>query len=173
MTFTYHADNVKTFDVPRGKAVTHEITEERQKLNLTQRYGCAPQTYCMTCAPQTSNLSIYPLIQKALAATVINTTREDKSRMIIINTGSVRFDLVSCPVSLWRLWTSNICIGRRSIHIRRQLHRFPIQGLFRVHQRCSIQICIQSFGNFECWTLPKAFQLRSPRLPSNCRCLPS
>lgn len=94
LTFTYHADNVKTFDVPRGKSVTAEITEERQRLNLTQRYGCAPQSYCMTCAPQTSELSIFPLVQKALGAVVVNKTRADKSRMIIINTGSIRFDLV-------------------------------------------------------------------------------
>ncbi|KAK6542429.1 hypothetical protein TWF694_006385 [Orbilia ellipsospora] len=96
-SFDYHSDNVKTFDTPRGNATSQKIWEERHNLNLTNLYGCAPQTYCLSCAPQNSSLSIYPLVQKALAATVINPDRATIPRMIYVNTGGFRFDLVKGP----------------------------------------------------------------------------
>ncbi|KAK6342152.1 hypothetical protein TWF730_001631 [Orbilia blumenaviensis] len=94
LSFEYHSDNVRTFDTPRGESVTEEIWDERHRLNLTSLYGCAPQTYCLSCAPQTSELSIYPLIQKALSAVIVNEERKDIPRMIYVNTGGFRFDLI-------------------------------------------------------------------------------
>ncbi|KAK6330682.1 hypothetical protein TWF718_002880 [Orbilia javanica] len=94
LSFEYHSDNVRTFDTPRGESVTDEVWNERQRLNLTSLYGCAPQTYCLSCAPQTSELSIYPLVQKALSAVIVNEERKDIARMIFVNTGGFRFDIV-------------------------------------------------------------------------------
>ncbi|EWC47769.1 hypothetical protein DRE_02969 [Drechslerella stenobrocha 248] len=99
LTFEHHSDNVKTFDTPRGESVTNEVYSERQRLNLTTVYGCAPQTYCRSCVPQDDPASIYPLIQKALSAVVVNEERKSTPRMIFVNTGGIRFDLFKGPFS--------------------------------------------------------------------------
>lgn len=99
LTFEYHAQGsqVKTFDTSLGVSVTKNITTTRKELNLTALYGCAPQTWCESCAPFGSSANIYSLLSVALGAAVINQTRADLARLIILNTGSVRFDLVKGP----------------------------------------------------------------------------
>lgn len=99
LTFEYHAvgSQASTFDVSPGPSVSAEITQDRKALNLTALYGCAPQTYCISCVPFLSNGSIFSLIQVALAAEVVNKSRATTPRFIVINTGSIRFDLVQGP----------------------------------------------------------------------------
>jgi hypothetical protein len=99
-TFSYHAVGSQphtSFDEARGRRVTAEITSERAKLNLTQLYGCAPETYCQYCKPYMAEGNIFKLLQTALSTVVVNETRKDTPRLIIINTGSVRFDLAKGP----------------------------------------------------------------------------
>lgn len=99
LTFAYHATGSqdKTFDTPSGLQVTNTITNTRQKLNLTALYGCVPETYCVSCKAFGSPGNIFPVIQTALAATVVNPDRAKTPRLIIINSGSIRFDLVQGP----------------------------------------------------------------------------
>jgi 2',3'-cyclic-nucleotide 2'-phosphodiesterase (5'-nucleotidase family) len=99
LTFAYHAEGSQdgTFDTDRGLTVTSDITRTRTQENLTALYGCAPATWCQDCAPFGSEGNIFTLLSTALAATVINESRADTPRLIIINTGSVRFDLVEGP----------------------------------------------------------------------------
>ena len=100
LSFAYHAvgsQDYASFDYHSGLRVSSEITTDRQALNLTAVYGCAPQTYCIYCAPFLSNGSIFSLLATALSATVVNQSRANTARLIIINTGSVRFDLVAGP----------------------------------------------------------------------------
>lgn len=101
LTFSYHAVGsqpyTSTFDTSTGLSVTSEITSQRTKLNLTALYGCAPQTYCQYCKPFLSDGNLFQLLQTALATVVVNETRADTPRLIIINTGSVRFDLAQGP----------------------------------------------------------------------------
>lgn len=101
-TFEYHAvgSQESTFDYHSGQRVTAEITQDRKQLNLTALYGCAPETYCQSCKPFGADGNIFGLLQTALAATVVNESRADVPRLIIINTGSVRFDLVKGPFTL-------------------------------------------------------------------------
>jgi hypothetical protein len=99
-TFSYHAEGSQSytaFDTKKGVSVTSEITSERKKLNLTDLYGCAPETYCQYCKPFLAEGNIFKLLQTALATVVVNETRKDIPRLIIINTGSVRFDLAQGP----------------------------------------------------------------------------
>lgn len=98
-TFSFHANGSQdhTFDVQHGKAVTGQISAQRQQLNLSTLYGCAPRTYCQYCKPFGDPGNIYTLLPQAFAATVINQTRKDTPRLIIGNTGGVRFDLVQGP----------------------------------------------------------------------------
>ncbi|THZ97458.1 calcineurin-like phosphoesterase [Aureobasidium pullulans] len=95
MTFEYHAEGsqTKAFDTTKGLAVTENITATRKELNLTSIYGCAPQTWCLSCAPFMSEGSIYSLLATALSATIITEERASKPRLIITNSGHIRFDL--------------------------------------------------------------------------------
>lgn len=100
LTFAYHAKDSQrytTFDTAKGKTITSDITSDRKALNLTSLYGCAPQTYCQTCQPFLAEGNLFKLLQTALSTVVVNETRKDTPRLIIINTGSVRFDLAKGP----------------------------------------------------------------------------
>ena len=103
LTLAYHAAGSQdsTFDNGSGLRTTNDITAARRELNLTALYGCAPQTYCLTCRPFGSNGSIYGLISTALAAIVVNESRADIPRLIITNIVSVRFDLFQGPFTYY------------------------------------------------------------------------
>ncbi|GME64497.1 Ser thr protein phosphatase protein [Neofusicoccum parvum] len=98
-TFGYHAvgSQSKPFDTQHGKAVTATITGVREQLNLSSVLGCAPQTWCIDCKPFGDDGNIYTLLREAIATVLVNETRADVPRIIFINTGSVRFDLVQGP----------------------------------------------------------------------------
>ena len=99
LTFAYHAVGSQdhTFDIPKGAAVSANITAIRKELNLTTLYGCAPRTWCQTCEPFGAAGNLNTLLEVALAAVVVNQSRADIPRIIIINTGSTRFDLAQGP----------------------------------------------------------------------------
>jgi hypothetical protein len=99
LTFAYHAEKSqdKTFDCENGLKVTQEITDTRKKLNLTSLYGCAPATYCASCQPFGAPGNIFTLVPIALASEVVNASRSNIARYVIVNTGSIRFDLVKGP----------------------------------------------------------------------------
>jgi hypothetical protein len=99
ITFEYHAagSQIKNFDTTRGLNTTQDIYDLRHDLNLTKLYGCAPQTWCVNCVPFLSSGSIYSLLQKAVSTVIVNQSRADNSRVLIQNTGSVRFDLPKGP----------------------------------------------------------------------------
>lgn len=98
-TFAYHAEGSqnKPFDSQQGKAVTATITGARNQLNITSVLGCAPQTWCIDCKPFGDAGNIYTLLQEVIATVISNETRADVPRLIFINTGTVRFDLVQGP----------------------------------------------------------------------------
>ncbi|CAG8950703.1 hypothetical protein HYFRA_00002913 [Hymenoscyphus fraxineus] len=106
-TFAYHAigsqDNTfdtssnSTFDLHSGTRVSKKISEIRKNQNLTTLYGCAPSTYCISCKPIGDPGNIYSLLPVAVGATVINPARETIPRLILMQTGGVRYDLVKGP----------------------------------------------------------------------------
>ncbi|KAB8527821.1 hypothetical protein FH972_025472 [Carpinus fangiana] len=96
LTFEYHSRQ-RRFDSQKGVAITKDITAERKALNLTALYGCAPQTWCQSCQPFGSSGNIFSLLETALSTVVVNQTRANIPRLIIINTGSLRFDLPEGP----------------------------------------------------------------------------
>lgn len=99
LTFEYHATSsqASTFDYHSGVRVTQDITDVRKALNLGSLYGCAPATYCESCQPFEAPGNIFSLVSTALGATVVNASRSTIPRYIIINTGSIRFDLFKGP----------------------------------------------------------------------------
>jgi hypothetical protein len=99
LMFEYHAvgSQVSTFDYHSGLSVTEEITDVREFLNTTKLYGCAPQTCYFSCVPYGDPGSIFTLAPIALGAAVINPARSTIPRLIISNTGGIRFDLIKGP----------------------------------------------------------------------------
>ncbi|KAK7511875.1 Metallo-dependent phosphatase-like protein [Phyllosticta citriasiana] len=99
LNFAYHADRSQDtdFDTQQGKAVTATITGARSQLNLTRVIGCAPMTYCIFCKAFGAEGSIYKLLEEALSKVVVNETRKDTPRIILANSGTIRFDLVQGP----------------------------------------------------------------------------
>ncbi|KUJ12389.1 uncharacterized protein LY89DRAFT_623543 [Mollisia scopiformis] len=99
LTFEYHATNSQdsTFDYHSGLRVTTDITDARKALNLSALYGCAPATYCQSCQPFLASSNIFSLVQTALGAIVVNASRATIPRYVIVNTGSIRFNLVKGP----------------------------------------------------------------------------
>lgn len=87
----------KIFDTKKGITITDDITTTRTNLNLSYLLGCAPQSWCATCAPFGSQNNIYTLLSQALAQTVVQPARSTVPRLIILNTGSVRYDLAMGP----------------------------------------------------------------------------
>lgn len=105
LTFEYHASGSQTnytvdtaaFETPLGSNTTDVIYNDRLALNLTAQLGCSPQLWCISCAEFNSSGSIFNLLSDALSVAVVNSSRADKARMNIVNTGSVRFDLHKGP----------------------------------------------------------------------------
>ena len=125
LTFEFHATGSQShaFDSTRGLNITKDITGLRKDLNLTKLYGCAPQTWCVSCAPFLSNGSIYSLLQDAAISVVVNESRRDNARVMLLNTGAVRFDLpkvlgdqLACGTQVWRTPKSVMRIGRQEVH---------------------------------------------------------
>lgn len=98
MTFAYHAVGSQDFDTFDGLRISEDINKTRTSLDLTRVYGCAPQTYCVDCAPFNSTKSIYSLVKTALVDIVINQNRPSHTkRLLFTNTAGIRFDLVQGP----------------------------------------------------------------------------
>jgi hypothetical protein len=102
LTFAFHAVGSQdhALDTTHGVEVTHEITDARKALNLTYVFGCAPRTYCASCKPFGDEGNIYSLLADAFAGVVVNPERAEVPRLLLTNTGSVRFDLVQGPFTI-------------------------------------------------------------------------
>lgn len=101
LTFSYHASGSQDqLDTASGLNVSQQIDDARSSHNLTHVYGCAPRTYCISCKPSGDEGNVYTLVKDAAAATVVDPNRANKSRMIIVNQGAIRYDLVKGPFTV-------------------------------------------------------------------------
>ncbi|KAJ5346606.1 hypothetical protein N7541_009088 [Penicillium brevicompactum] len=100
LTFAYHATGSQDMGTSEGLDISKGIAENRKSLKLTHVYGCAPQTYCQTCKPIDDPGNVYALVQTAAAAIWVNPDRSTNPRMIIINTGLFRYDVVQGPFTV-------------------------------------------------------------------------
>lgn len=90
--------NSTTFPTEHGRNVSAMITRAREELDLDHVFGCAPKTYWMTRAPYPSGDSIYSwLEEQVLPDIAVNASRRDVPRLVIANTGAIRFDIVKGP----------------------------------------------------------------------------
>ncbi|KAK3395512.1 Metallo-dependent phosphatase-like protein [Sordaria brevicollis] len=91
----YHTGlNESTFHTDHGRNVSQMIAQARKDLDLDYTFGCAPKDLWMTRAPYPSEDSIYTWLEKeVLPAVAVNEDRKDKPRLVIMNTGAIRFDI--------------------------------------------------------------------------------
>ncbi|KAI6356007.1 hypothetical protein MCOR25_008007 [Pyricularia grisea] len=90
--------NQSTFPTKKGQDVTEMITAARKELKLDEKYGCAPQTYWMSRAPYPGNESLYTWLEtEVLPKVTVNEERKNTSRLAILNTGGIRFDIFKGP----------------------------------------------------------------------------
>ncbi|KAI5861065.1 Metallo-dependent phosphatase-like protein [Durotheca rogersii] len=95
----YHTGlNETTFPTELGRNVTNMIAKARKTLKLDRSFGCAPQDLWMSRAPYPSNSSIFTWLEtQVLPDTIVNEERANFSRLTIVNTGAIRFDIFKGP----------------------------------------------------------------------------
>ena len=91
----YHSGtNATTFPTDHGLNVTATIAAARSDLDLETPYGCAPQNYWLQRRPHDDPSSVFTLLRKhVLPEAIVRADRADVPRMVIVNTGAMRFDI--------------------------------------------------------------------------------
>lgn len=86
---------LEEFNTEKGLEVSNQICEMSAMLNLSQVYGRVPKNFYLEGAPYPSSDNLYHLLGQEVLPTLIPSTdyRSDNARLIIINTGSIRYDL--------------------------------------------------------------------------------
>ena len=98
-SFHHHTSlNSSTFPTPHGRNVSSLISTSRAALKLDHKFGCAPVDLWTNRAPYPSNTSIFSwLEQLVIPDMVADNNRTDKARIVIANTGAMRFDVFKGP----------------------------------------------------------------------------
>lgn len=101
-SFHQHTDlNNTTFPTEHGRNVSSMIASAREALKLDKTYGCAPRDYWTNRAPYPSEDSIFSWLQKeVLPDMVVDVDRVDVPRMVLTNTGALRFDIFEGPFTV-------------------------------------------------------------------------
>ncbi|KAJ7681208.1 Metallo-dependent phosphatase-like protein [Mycena rosella] len=100
VTYQYHTNRTNlTFGTAEGRNITEGLRKLEERFGLGFQYGTAPRDYTMTRAPYPSNDSILTLIVEEATPTVLamNTSRKGIPSLLIISSGSQRFDIYKGP----------------------------------------------------------------------------
>uniref|UniRef100_A0A0L0NW62 Putative 5'-nucleotidase C-terminal domain-containing protein n=1 Tax=Candidozyma auris TaxID=498019 RepID=A0A0L0NW62_CANAR len=103
--FLHHSkkDTLEEFDTKKGLSVKHMIAEAREELGLDEVIGHVKKSnYFMDYVPTSHLKSLYRLLTKKVLPSLkpsadVETSQE---RLIIINTGSIRYDLYKGPYTI-------------------------------------------------------------------------
>lgn len=90
------------FHTSKGQEVTQKIKKFRKSLDLDKTYGCVPRNYLTDRAAFPGKNSLYSLLQDSVLNRLVGDTvpkerSTDHPRFILINTGSIRFDMFAGP----------------------------------------------------------------------------
>ena len=98
-SFHHHTHlNSTTFPTPHGTNVSALISSARKTLSLDSRFGCAPSDLWTNRAPYPSNSSIFTWLEEFVLPDLGHDMKlGDRSRLLIINTGAIRFDIFKGP----------------------------------------------------------------------------
>jgi hypothetical protein len=95
--------NDTTFHTPAGRKVSTRITAARKKLDLSTRFGCAPETLYVNRAPYPSNASIFSWLADTVFPSELAKSarvKDGKKALAISNTGAIRFDVFKGPFTV-------------------------------------------------------------------------
>ena len=101
-SFHHHTSlNSTNFPTPHGLDVSAQIFSARKALLLDHQYGCAPQDLWTNRAPYPHNSSIFTWLQEQVLPDAISDhDRNDTPRIVILNTGAMRFDIFKGPFTI-------------------------------------------------------------------------
>lgn len=106
-SFHHHTslDN-STFSTPHGRNVSAMIASARKDLDLDHRFGCAPTDLWTNRAPFPSEKSIFTWLQEEVfPSSISDPARKDVPRLLIVNTGGIRFDIFKGPFTIDTTYT--------------------------------------------------------------------
>ena len=94
-SFHHHTSlNSSTFPTEHGRNVSSAIASARKILELDKPLGCAPKDLWTNRAPYPSDHSIFTWLQdKVFPDMVEDHQRKEIPRLVLINTGALRFDI--------------------------------------------------------------------------------
>ena len=95
VSYQHHTGlNETAFPTERGKNVSAAIAVARKAMDLDHQLGCAPDDFWMTRVEYPGDASLYSWLEKdVVPAKVVNDERSESPRIVIINTGAMRFDV--------------------------------------------------------------------------------
>lgn len=98
-SFYHHTGlNSSTFHTSHGKNVSKLIQSARKELKLDNTYGCAPKDLWMSRAQYPSKDSIFTWLEEDVLPEIVgDKDRVNHSRLAVINTGAIRFDIFEGP----------------------------------------------------------------------------
>ena len=118
--YSYHNHtglNPDTFPTDKGRRVSAYIARARTTLDLDHLYGCAPHDYFVNRAEYPGGGSVFTLLEKQILPDMIarhqasmekhqlRHQHDSNTKMIITNTGAVRFDIFRGPLTKDSLFT--------------------------------------------------------------------
>ncbi|KAL8790449.1 MAG: hypothetical protein Q9213_000601 [Squamulea squamosa] len=106
-SFHHHTSlNCTTFPTAHGRNVSAMIASARKDLKLDHQFGCAPQNLWTNRAPFPHDQSIFCWLQdQVLPAMISDPARKDIPRLVILNTGGIRFDIFRGPFTIDTTYT--------------------------------------------------------------------
>ncbi|KAL8713093.1 MAG: hypothetical protein Q9225_006831 [Loekoesia sp. 1 TL-2023] len=98
--------NSTTFPTSHGRNVSAMIASARKALDLDHGFGCAPTDLWTNRAPFPSENSIFSWLQtEVFPSTISDAARKEVPRLLIINTGGIRFDIFKGPFTVDTTYT--------------------------------------------------------------------
>ncbi|KAK5778298.1 Smn1p PWA37_000455 [Arxiozyma heterogenica] len=99
-SFKFHSNSSHLY-TKRGSNVIQEINLLKKSLQLDEQFGMVPQNYYMMTRPIESEENIYHLIKHKvlpkLKSTSVPADELSFNRIVMLNTGAIRFDLYKGP----------------------------------------------------------------------------
>lgn len=109
VSYRWHTGKTaKTFDTHGGLQISKGLEDLAQELNLSTTFGTAPHNYYLNRHPYGHPRSVVTLFQDHVLPATVQDKNRDGPRIIIGNSGSLRFDLVSSTVGTHDLTFSSV-----------------------------------------------------------------
>lgn len=101
-SFHHHTSlNATTFPTEHGRNVSSAISSARKALKLDRKFGCCPTDLWTNRAPYPSKNSIFSWIQNTVLLDMLkDKDHPDSPKLVIMNTGSLRFDIFKGPFTV-------------------------------------------------------------------------